>query len=101
MKGMWELRGGVTKGVGVGVRGRMRERGREVEGKRGGKVGGRREEGKAGTLSYEGTEGESRGWLTRPCKRAGSSSAGKPAGQRRKTGGGGGREEREAEGYAG
>ena len=28
----------------------------------------------------------SRGWLTRPCKRAGSSSAGKPAGQRRRGG---------------
>ena len=35
MKGMWELRGGVTKGVGVGVRGKD---------ERGGK-GSRREEG--------------------------------------------------------
>ena len=67
---------------------------KERKGDRGEKEEGRkREEGEAGTLSYEGTEGESRGWLTRPCKRAGSSSAGKPAGQRRRgTGEEGGRE---------
>ena len=60
---------------------------KERKGERGEKEEGRkREEGKAGTLSYEGTDGENRGWLTRPCKRAGSSSAGKPAGQRRRGG---------------
>ena len=55
MKGMWELRGGVTKGVGVGVRGRMRERGREVEGKRGGRWG---EGGKKGKQEHLVTRGQ-------------------------------------------